>query len=154
MREIGAKTVQGLRAKQLFQQRAKPRFFVRLVAVASEEFAALDRVGDVLGHVAHFGEGGPVAPAGNVRVDEPGRDQAEEVEAPLFVVCRLMDGPLSSNRRLSLSERSVTLGELSLERGVLSPQSFRVSLEAQRLFLPAKRFTMELFRFSKIVVRI
>ena len=54
MRAIGAKKAQELRAKQHFQQRAKPFFFIRLVAVAAERFAALDRVGDVLGHVAQF----------------------------------------------------------------------------------------------------
>ena len=113
MRTIGAKTAQDLRAKQLFQQRLKPRLFLRLVAVAAERFAALDRVGDVLGHVAHFGEFRPVASAGDMRLDQPGRDQPEEVEAPLFFVRRLMGGPLLSNRRLRLIEGG---GELGLKR--------------------------------------
>src|SRR5208282_446014 len=106
-------TAQDLRAKQLFQQRLKPRLFLRLVAVAPERFAALDRVGDVLGHVAHFGEFRPVASAGDMRLDEPGRDQAEQVKAPLFFVRRLMCGPLLSKRRVSLSEGGVALSELS-----------------------------------------
>ena len=90
MRTIGAKTARDFRAKQLGQQHLKPRFFLRLVAVAPERFAALDRVGDVLGHVAQFGEFRPVASAGDMRLDQPSRDQAEEVEAPLFFVRRLM----------------------------------------------------------------
>ena len=51
-----------------------------------------------------------------MRLDEPGRDQAEEVEAPLFFVRRLMRGPLLSKRRVSLSEGGVALGELGLKR--------------------------------------
>ncbi len=125
MRAIGAKTARDLRPKQLFQQRLEPRLLLRLVAVAAEGFAALDRVGDVLGHVAHFGECRPVASAGDMRVDEPGRDQAKEVEAPLFVMRRLMGGPLLSNRRLCLSQGGVALGELR-------PESFRISAAWRR----------------------
>ena len=62
----------------------EPRFFLRLVAVAAERFAALDRVGDVLGHVAQFGECRPVASAGDMRIDEPGRHQPEDGCRPHF----------------------------------------------------------------------
>ena len=65
-----------------------------------------------------------------------------------------MEGPLPSNRRLRLIERTDPLGELCLKRCVLSPQSFRIRLEAQRPFLPAKRFAVELLGFSEVVVRI
>ena len=103
MRTIGAKTARDLRDdSSAASEHLKPRLFLRLVAVAAERFAALDRVGDVLGHVAQFGEFRSVASAGDMRVDQPGRDQAEEVEAPLFFVRRLMGGPLLSNRRLRL----------------------------------------------------
>src|SRR5208282_2360350 len=73
-------------------------------AVAAEGFAALDRVGDVLGHVAQFGEFREVASAGDMRVDEPGRHQPEAVSAARLFVRRLMGGPLLSNRRLGLTE--------------------------------------------------
>ena len=106
----------------------KPRFFLRLVAVAAERIAALDRVGDVLGHVAQFSEFRSVASAGAMRLDQPSRHQAEEVEAPLFFVGRLMEGPLPSNRRLRLIERAGPLGELGLKRFKLRFLGLRTGL--------------------------
>ena len=79
MRATGAKTARDLGSKQLVQQGAKPCFFLRLVAIAAERFATLDRVGDGLGHVAQFGEFRKVASAGDMRVNEPGGHEPEAV---------------------------------------------------------------------------
>ena len=89
-----------------------------------------------------------------MRLDEPGRDQAEEVEAPLFFVRRLMGGPLLSKRRLRLIEGGVALGELGLKRGYLGLESRRARLMALRLCLPFKRFVVKVVRLVEVVVRI
>ena len=127
----------------------KPRFFLRLVAVAAERFAALDRVGDVLGHVAQFSEFRPVASAGDMRLDQPGRHQAEEVEAPLFFVRRLMERPAPEQSPPRLIEGGVALGELGLKRCNLGLESRRVRLMALRIRFPFKRFAVKLLRLSQ-----
>ncbi len=130
MRTIGAKKAHELRAKQHFQQRAKSFFFIRLVAVAAERFATLDRVGDVLGHVAQLGEFRQTASAGDMRVDEPSRHQPEAVYAARFFVRRLMGGSLLSNRLLRLIEGGVALSKLGLKRGNLGLERRNESLLA------------------------
>jgi len=62
----------GSTAKQLFQQRLKPRLFLRLVLVAAERFAALNRIGDVLA-MSRISANAGRRFGGDMRVDEPGR---------------------------------------------------------------------------------
>ena len=75
-----------------------------------------------------------------MRLDEPGRDQPEEVEAPLFFVRRLMRGPLLSKRRVSPSEGGVALGELGLKRSYLAASASK----RMRLFLPVEALRREI----------
>ena len=57
MRTNGAKTSDRISGTiERGYEHLEPRLLLRLVAVAAKGLAALDRVGDVLGHVAQFGE--------------------------------------------------------------------------------------------------
>jgi len=131
-------------SEQGVQERPQSLPFLGLVTIAPEDFAALDGVGDVLGHVAHFGERRPFGATGDMRVDEPGGDQPEEVEPLLFIAGGLVSGPFLSKRLLRLSERRVAFGQRGLKSGQLRLQGRGMRLEAQRLLFPTKRFAVEL----------
>ncbi|MGA8584772.1 MAG: hypothetical protein WB715_13210 [Roseiarcus sp.] len=86
-----------------------------------------------------------------MRLDQPSRHQTEEVEAPLFFVSRLMEGPLPSNRRLRLIERAGPLGELGLKCSNLGLESRCTRLIALRIRFP---FSVKLLALIKVVNRV
>ena len=150
MKAIGAKTARDFRDDRARPQHFKPRFFLRLVAVAAERFAALDRVGDVLGHVAQLSEFRSVASAGAMRLDQPSRHQPEEVEAPLFFVGRLMEGPLLEQSSPAPDRARWRARRVGLEAQQLGPAELLASrLMALGIRFPFKRFAVKLLGLFK-----
>ena len=68
--------------------------FFRLVTKRGEQIAAFDGVGGVLGRSEQFGEFRPVGAAGEEGVDKRGREDAEPLQALLFLEGLVVSGLL------------------------------------------------------------
>ena len=90
--------------------------FFRLVAKSGEQIAAFDGVGGVLGDLEQFGEFWSVGAAGEEGVDKRGRDDAEALQALLFLEGLVVSG-------LLFGEVGVALFELGEENGVFLAQN-------------------------------
>jgi hypothetical protein len=152
MMQVGAKTAPELFLGQGVQKRPEPLLFLWLVAVAVKDFAALDGVGDVLGHIAHFGEFRPVGSTGDMGVDKPGRDQPKEVESMFFGVRGIMRGLLPSEGHVRVSERGLPFGERDPESGQLGLQGYGFRLKSKRALSPLKSLFMKQVCLVEVVI--
>ena len=90
--------------------------FFRLVTKSREQIAAFDGVGGVLGDREQFCEFRPVGAAGEEGVDKRGREDAEPLQALLFLEGLVVSG-------LLFGEVGVALFESGEENGVFVAQS-------------------------------
>ena len=142
----------------------------RLVAKSREQIAAFDGVGGVLGQIEQFGEFRPIGAAGKEGVDKRGREDAEALQALLFLEGLVVCGPLVCEVGIALFELGDENGVFSAERfssqndiflaqglglslrggKLLVPPIERLIAELSGLFFPLKRFSVELI--GRIIV--
>ena len=117
--------------------------FFRLVTKSGEQIAAFDGVGGVLGDLEQFGEFRPVGAAGEEGVDKRGREDAEALQALLFleglVVSGLLFGEIGVALFESGEENGVFLaqnGVFVLQNGVFLAPGLGLSLYGGKLLVP------------------
>jgi hypothetical protein len=121
---------------QTVGEATKPVAFVRLVAKSGEQIAAFDGVGGVLGDLEQFGEFRPVGAADEEGVDKRGREDAEALQALLFLEGLVVSGLFFSEIGAALFESGEENGVFLAQSRVLLAQGRGLSLYGGKLLVP------------------